>query len=226
MAIDASIALNANRPVPTQYNPLQMQAQVAQTGSAIIGAQRAQAEYAAQQAQGRASQGAIGPGGVYDPAAANSAMSADPAAAYGIQGALSNNQKLAQDQQTRSTQAQSNISQMYTSLLSLPDSQLTAQAITGGLSRYRASGAINLVFHALGNAAQNTVGMVTAFQMAPEALILRPLLFTEYLNLNQIGDHKDQVITDQWLKSTRVGESHQEFDSLNCTKQAVYELVW
>ena len=89
----------------------------------------------------------------------------------------------------------------------------------------RARGAINLVFHAFGDAAQNAVGMVTAFQMTPKTFILRSLLFTEYLNLNQIGDHKDKVIIAPWLKSTGVGESHQDFDSLTSTKKTGYELV-
>ena len=45
--IDASIALNANRPVTQPYNPLQQYAQVAQTGNSLIGLQNNAAQLAA-----------------------------------------------------------------------------------------------------------------------------------------------------------------------------------
>src|ERR1022692_3191775 len=49
--------------------------------------------------------------------------------------------------------------------------------------------AIDLLLDALGDAAQDAIGMVVRFHVPPEALVFVPLLFAEQADLHQVGDH-------------------------------------
>src|SRR5579871_136594 len=59
----------------------------------------------------------------------------------------------------------------------------------GDSAAVRALGAIDLLFDLFGDAAQNAVGVVACFHVAPEAFIFGALLFAEETDLDEIGDH-------------------------------------
>ena len=140
MAIDPSIALNAQAQQP---NMLAQFGQIAQTGNALLQGRGLQQNLLAQQAQGLAIQRGIRPDGTYDPAAANQALAASGSAgAPGIQSAISGNQALTDAQQARGQAGQQQVNQTLTSLLTLPDAQMTGDTIRQSIAALQKNQAI------------------------------------------------------------------------------------
>jgi hypothetical protein len=134
-----SPALMVGQGVTPLANPL---AQI-QGWQGVRGQMNQNALFQAQQARGQVMQQAIDPAtGTYDPAKANQLLAATPQAALAAPEAVGQNQNLAQQQQSRSFEAQGHVNQTLVSMLTLPDDKLSPDAVKSSIDQLRARGSI------------------------------------------------------------------------------------